>query len=250
VKSWVGWRLVYRQALSKFHTLIFASDFIRQEAISIEPLVEARSFVVHSPLDVNNLATPAQKCAARRKLGLPEDCTVIGNAGWLIHRKRFDIFLAVIKQLVGNGKEVVACIAGNGPLEHELRLEAEALGVAKCVRFLGLVSDMEMFYQSIDVLLFNSDWDCFPTTPLESMAYGIPTIASCLNSGLSEIFDDQLLERFYLDEHHIGKLSTRVWECTQTANLGIAQRRRVAEMLDPVRQSTKFWSVLSGNREL
>jgi len=46
---------------------------------------------------------------------------------------------------------------------------------------------MTLFYYSIDLLLFNSDWDAMGLTPLEAMSYGIPIVASVLHGGLKEI---------------------------------------------------------------
>jgi glycosyltransferase involved in cell wall biosynthesis len=72
-----------------------------------------------------------------------------------------------------------------------MRSLAAELGIADHVRWLGWRADLQTFYQSLDVLLFNSDWDAMGRTPLEALANGIPVVASILNGGLTEILDPQ-----------------------------------------------------------
>ncbi len=246
VKSHLAWRIIYKQAVSVFNRIVFASEFIRTEAIRIAPRVARHSSVVYNPLRLETPVSANRKREARLSLGVPTDAVVIGNAGWLIHRKRFDVFLRVVQKLIRWNPAVVACIAGDGPLLPTLRQMTIELAIHKQVHFVGSVTDMEPFYSSLDVLLFNSDWDAFPTTPLEAMAYGIPTVASCLNSGLSEIFDAELLAQFYRGSHDIDELTTLTRDAVGDSLLGLRQRSTIEDALDPVRQAQKFRRLITG----
>ena len=70
--------------------------------------------------------------------------------------------------------------AGEGPLRDELESEAEALGVAPWVRFLGFVNQTMLpeVYRSADVMVLPSEYEPFGVVVNEAMCCGCPVIAS------------------------------------------------------------------------
>ena len=97
--------------------------------------------------------------AARRELGMPLDAFVKGNGGWLIQRKRFDVFLQTARQVLRQIPHAIFYICGGGPEEQRLRQLAQDLGIAHKVHFTGWVQDLTRYYQAWDALLFNTDFD-------------------------------------------------------------------------------------------
>lgn len=247
IKSPLAWRAVYLQALAVFDRIVFASEFIRQEAIAIEPRVAARSVVIYSPLQLEQPPSAEARRNARLSLGLPQDAFIAGNAGRLIQPKRFDVFLRVVRELSCWNPSLAACIAGDGPLLADLRRLARELGLEKRVHFLGPIADMASFYQSLDLLVFNSDGDALGMMPLEAMAYGVPTVASCTHSGLREIFDRDLLAQFYRTTHNVDELAALAREALSSAHLVSAQRAVIATEMNPAEQAEKFRKIITGN---
>jgi glycosyltransferase involved in cell wall biosynthesis len=135
--------------------------------------------------------TPDGKRAARELLGLPVDAHLVGNAGWLIPRKRFDVFLNVAAELSNKFENIHFLIAGDGPEKESLAQLTARLGLADRVIFMGWQADLALFYEALDVLLFNSDFDAFPTTPAEAMNHGVPVVGSSHYGGLGEILTVQ-----------------------------------------------------------
>ena len=115
VKPVWQWRLIYRLACRQFAAICFVSDFIRREAEAIYPALRALSRTVRNPYELPELPTVEEQAAARSSLGLPPDVPVVGNAGWLIERKRWDIFLQVAKVVAAEIPNSVFLIAGGGP---------------------------------------------------------------------------------------------------------------------------------------
>src|SRR5581483_10576503 len=76
--------------------------------------------------------------------------------------------------------KTVFAIAGDGPERASLESLARETGISKSVRWLGWLKDMTSFYQALDVLQFNSDWDALGLTPVEAMSFGIPVVCSVL----------------------------------------------------------------------
>jgi glycosyltransferase involved in cell wall biosynthesis len=180
------WRLIYAIALMKFNAISFPSDFARTEAVGIHRGVSRIASTIRNPVPLPRLPGSAARQTARQRLGLPAHARVIGNAGHLIARKRFDVFLEVSARVLGKRDDCWFLIAGDGELRRTLEQRAERLGIAGRVRWTGWLPDLSDFYCALDVLLFNSDWDAYPTTPLEAMSYAIPVVASSIRGGLSE----------------------------------------------------------------
>ncbi len=230
------WRLIYRVACSRFQAITFPADFIRQEAERIYPPVAALAHTVRNPLFMPALPTAEQKKAARRTLGLPMDGPIIGNAGWLIPRKRFDVFLQTAALILARCPEAHFVIAGNGGERVRLQALAARLNLTGRLTWTGWVQNMETFYHSLDVLLFNSDWDALPTTPLEAMSHGVPVVASVLNGGLKEIISAPDWG-FLLNRHEPETLAEAVVHLLQNpaaaARISKAGRERIRLTSDP-----------------
>lgn len=208
VKPDKQWRLIYRLALMRFQAITFASDFIRAEAEAILPAIAAISHTVRDPLALPEPADATERAAARRVLGLAADDRVVGNAGWMVPRKRFDVFLRVAARVAAAEPRAIFLLAGEGDEKENLRALAARLGIAERVRWLGWVDDLTPFYRSLDVLLFNSDWDAMGRTPLEAIGHGTPVVASLLNGGLGELLGGpgggMVLDRH--DEEHLAAM--------------------------------------------
>jgi len=208
------WRLIYRLACTRFQAITFPSDFIRQEAGNIYPPTAALAQTIRIPLNMPALPTAEQKQAARRTLGLPPAGPIIGNAGWLIPRKRFDVFLRTAAIIAARCPEAHFVIAGDGGERTKLEALAVELNLTGRLTWSGWVQNMESFYQSLDVLLFNSDWDAMGLTPLEAMSYGIPVVASVVNGGLKEVLSSPEW-CFLLDRHEPETLAEAVMHLLQ-----------------------------------
>jgi glycosyltransferase involved in cell wall biosynthesis len=183
------WRLIYRAALAQFSAIGIPSDFIREEAEAIYPPIAKICHTVGYSIEVPQLPSVADRAQARRELGLPLQARIVGNCGWLIPRKRFDVFLRVARDIAAGDPSALFVIAGDGPEAGKLRSLAQELGITERVRWLGWQSNLTSFYRSLDLMVFNTDWDAFPRAPLEALGAGVPVVASALHSGLSEMLD-------------------------------------------------------------
>ena len=205
--SRLRWTAFYLAFGAGLDAITYPTDFTRHEALRIAPWLRAKTHVVRNGFDVH-YATEAQRLAnrlaARAELQMPQDAFLIGNGGWLIPRKRFNVFLRTARQISLKMPNARFCICGGGPEEDRLRKLASDLGIADKVHFQGWVKDMSSYYQAWDVLLFNSDLDALGCTPLEAASYGCLCVASCRYGGLSEFLKDGQTG-FLLDHHRSGK---------------------------------------------
>ena len=242
-----NWKIIYRLALRRFGAVTFITDFIRREAEAILPELAPISHTLPYAFDVPPLATPEQREAARRDLELPKDVPLVGNAGWLIERKRFDVFLKVAARVSVEHPEARFVIAGDGPARPALERLASELKIADRVIWLGWQRQLEQFFHALDILLFNSDGDALGRTPLEALSYGVPIVASVLYGGLGEVIDRNDYG-FLLDTHDLDGLADRVSALLSNPGLACrmahAGRNRVGEVGSPEMHAARLKQIL------
>ena len=181
------WRLIYGQAVRTYDCVTFVNAFARDQALLLAPVLGDHSLVLNNPYELPKLLTRSERLRSRRAMALPPDARVVGNAGQLIHRKRWDVFLRVLK-LLQRKRPTWAVIAGDGPQAAELKAMARHGGLTDKIRWLGQRSDMRTVYASMDVLLFNSDVDVLGNTPIEAVTLGLPAVCSVERGGLAGFF--------------------------------------------------------------
>ena len=247
VKSpWV-WRLIYAIACIKFRAVVFVSDYIMKEAIEIVPFLRRRALMVGTPVTAFPNCLPEDRLASRQRLGIPLNARVVGNAGWLINRKRWDVFLDVAAQVLRIAPETIFVIAGDGPERAALERKVVALNAGKNVMWLGWQKNLADFHQAIDILLFNSDWDAQARTPLEAMSYGIPVVASILQGGTKEVILDETMG-ILLETHDIErlaqKLASYIHDPKLAAQVGERGRQRIIEYGSPQEHANRMMKAL------
>ena len=202
----IKWKLFYWLFGSDYDTIIFHSPFVQHEAEQLAPWLGYKYQTILYSTDFYGIPTPDERTAARRHFGLTEDAFVIGNAGWLIDRKRFDVFLETCSEVIKQYPNVLCLIAGDGPQKETLQKLSQKLGIEKNVEFLGWQEDLHLFYKSLNLLLFNSNSDAFGRTVMESMGYGIPVVASVVEGGTDAVIK-QGKNGYLLQRHDIALLS-------------------------------------------
>lgn len=200
------WRLFYGVALHNVRRIHFVSRYICEEVQNLFPNKE-QTVCFPNVFPVPPDMLPKEK--ARAQLNIPGNAFVVGNASWLIPRKAFDVFLETARLVRKQIPEAVFVIAGDGPERRKLETLADKLGISDSVLFLGWLKELLPFYSSVDVILFNSHFDCFPTTPLEAMAQNIPVVCSLVSGGLKEALRHGQ-DGFLIDHHDKEALAAEI----------------------------------------
>lgn len=200
------WKVFYLLFHNDYKAIIYHSPYILEEAKEIAPQLQDKFHLIDNSTERCSPTTVQERDESRQALGISSQAFVIGNAGWLIHRKRFDIFLQVCAQLSKVHQNLVFLIAGDGLLREQLEVLAAELGITANVKFIGWQQDLNNFYQSLDLLLFNSDSDAFGRTVMEAMGYGIPVIASVLEGGTNAILIHEK-NGYLIGKHDIDQLT-------------------------------------------
>lgn len=120
---------------------------------------------------------PEPREAARQRLGLSADGRLLLSVGHLVERKGHHIAVGALPLLPA---DVKLLIAGSGTERGALERQAQKLGVADRVKFVGVVTQAELkwWYAAADALTLCSSREGWANVLLEAMACGTPVIAT------------------------------------------------------------------------
>ncbi len=148
--------------------------------------------VVYNGVDTERFR-PQDRNAIRNELGIPSEKCVIGVFASFKPQKNHSMLFRAFRiildsfqdtQLLIVGDQLYGNMAGTG--EYHARIEAliDKLGIRHRCTFLGNRNDVERIYPACDITVLSSLYEGTPNVLLESMACGIPVVATnvCDNS--------------------------------------------------------------------
>jgi len=111
---------------------------------------------------------------SRSELDTPDGPPLLLGMGRLHTSKAHDVSLRALQQL----PDAYLWIAGDGPDDAVLKSQAQDLGVADRVRFLGWRDDASSLYRAADLVVFPSRFEPLGNVIIQSWAHGVPVIAA------------------------------------------------------------------------
>ena len=181
-------------ALPTYSRIVQRSLYRRADCIIVSnpalaaasPLVRLGRGVAVIPfgIDVDRYRRADRNCAARveaiRAIARGPRLLFVGR---LVYYKGLHVLLEAARRWPGT-----VIVAGNGPLERDLRAVAAAVGVADRVMFVGHVADDELiaYYHASDALVLPSvaPTETFGIVQIEAMAAGLPVVSTRLPTGV------------------------------------------------------------------
>lgn len=148
----------------------------------------ARIAVINNPLPTQ-LAPGGGDHAWQTELAALGDGPVIATAGRLVAVKDHRTLIAAFARLRAR-RPARLVIFGEGPLDAELRRQAEALGVSRSVLLPGYVNDPSACYRVADLFVLSSTSEGFGNVLIEAMAEGVPVVSTDAPHGPREILAD------------------------------------------------------------
>ncbi|MDR3573356.1 MAG: glycosyltransferase [Anaerolineaceae bacterium] len=115
---------------------------------------------------------------------------VIGSIGRLTEQKDFETLIQAFGLAMEQVPALKLILIGDGELRTQLQALACELGINRQVQFLGQRMDTAALYQHMELFVLSSRWEGLPTVLLESMAAGVPVIASAI-PGCDELVIDR-----------------------------------------------------------
>jgi glycosyltransferase involved in cell wall biosynthesis len=171
--------------------ILCASGAVR-DALVADRVPERLLTVVHDGIDLARVeGARGDRARTRAALGPSPGAPWVGTVGNLVPAKGHAVLLDAFAAVRARRPDARLLVAGVGPLERELREQAERLGVADAVRFLGFVPEVLAALASLDVFAFPSLAEGLGTSALDAMALGVPVVASRAG-GIPEVVEDRV----------------------------------------------------------
>ncbi|MBI4395762.1 MAG: glycosyltransferase [Elusimicrobia bacterium] len=146
-----------------------------------------RTTLISSGIDPSGYPQAADRSRLRKTKGYPENDLLIVNAAALVPHKDQGTLIRAFQKVyrVMPGSRLL--ILGEGPLKGALEQEAEKLGLAGGVEFLGHRKDVLEYIAMADVFVLSSVEEGLGTILLDALAVGTPTVAT-RGGGIPEIY--------------------------------------------------------------
>lgn len=171
-----------------------------------------------------------RRLAVRRELGLADDAPVVGSIGRLNEQKGHRYLLDAAVRVLAALPAARFVLAGDGDQEPALRTQAESLGIAPRVLFVGHRTDVPALLEAFDVFCISSTYEGTPLTLFEAMAAAKPIVSTAVD-GCREVIEDGRTGLLVppRDGQALGQALTRLLsDASLRAALGAAAQRESA----------------------
>ncbi|MHC4607974.1 MAG: glycosyltransferase family 4 protein [Planctomycetota bacterium] len=192
LRRWINYgfrRKMERRALEAADAVIVESRFIESLLRRVHPRVDpSRVHMIYGAVDMDRFAAPGTRQECRRRLGLPEDGTVLLTLRRLVARMGIENLLRALEGF----PKVRLVVGGDGPLKPGLERLAGDLGMKDRVRFHGYVRDEDMaaIYTAADLFVLPTlALEGFGLVAIEAMACGTPAAGTPVGA-IPEVLGD------------------------------------------------------------
>jgi glycosyltransferase involved in cell wall biosynthesis len=167
----------------RYAAIACASDGIAASLKAWVPGVSGRITVIPNGIDVQTFerATPV----SRSSVGINNGNFVLLYVARLEPQKDHASLLRALSQI----PDADLVLAGDGSLRAELEAQAEMLGLARRVHFLGRRKDVAALLKMADIYVHPAAYEGFGIAAAEAMAAGKPVVASNV-PGLAQVVGD------------------------------------------------------------
>jgi len=176
-------RLLYIALGRSVSTVVCVSRAVANQVRELELVPEKKLHVIYNGIrmDLFSPPTAAERARVRAELGWGD-----GDFGWIMAARLHDqkghtYLLRAIARLPDESRARFA-LAGEGPLEAELKAEASELGLGNRVQFLGPRRDVPALLGAADGYACSSMQEGHPLSLLEAMSVELPVVAPRLPS--------------------------------------------------------------------
>jgi glycosyltransferase involved in cell wall biosynthesis len=151
----------------------------RQAFAEVMGRAAAKIDVVNTGIQLERFEPGSGRTGAREGLGYAPTDLVVGAVCRLDdERKGMRQFIEMAARVSLTVRDARFLIAGDGVLRSDLEQRAAELGVRERLTFAGWRADVPAMLAAMDVFVMPSLYEGGPTSVLEAMAMGLPTVAS------------------------------------------------------------------------
>ncbi|MFT5387869.1 MAG: glycosyltransferase involved in cell wall biosynthesis [Candidatus Omnitrophota bacterium] len=181
--------------------------------------------------NLDKCTNDAKNTKLKEELNVNNGAPVIVNIGRLAEAKANHVFFEALRILDKQGVEFNALTIGDGPLKEQRLKEGSDLIASKKLQLTGLRKDIHCILDIADVSVLSSTREGFSIVVLESMAKGVPFVATRVGGNPEQIAEGQT--GFLVDSgdsnglaHAMKKILT---DKALAKNMSEASKKRIKE---------------------
>lgn len=184
--------LAYRLTNPLVSKIVCVSEAVRRVVLKKERVRPDKVEVIYNGVDIEkfqrfNVSTNQGKTA----LGIKENELVVGmvaNFSWI---KGHEVLLAVAPLVAKEVPSVRFLLIGDGPLLQRIKYQVSSIKLEDKFVFLGKRTDVPGLLSIMDISLNLSYSEGMSNTILESMAAGVPVVATAVDGNLETVLDGE-----------------------------------------------------------
>ena len=165
--------------------MIAISDKIKRELIEDFRIDSSSIEVIYDGIDISGFE-PSELPASADNRGCP---LRIGVMSRLVRGKGLECLIDAIPAIVRNVPDAHVVLAGSGEIGEQLRLQAQKLNIGDRITFAGFIEDVPGLLRGMAITVVPSPQEGMSMSALESMASGVPVVATT-GGGLVDIIVD------------------------------------------------------------
>ncbi len=174
--------------VEKSRYYIANSNTVRKNIMRVLPAAQNKIRVIYNPIDTDYFKPlgSSVKNEMKKRYGLDGFSFVIGSVVRFYNPKGAD---TLIDAFYKSDTDAALVLVGDGPMRKKLKKMVEDFGIKDRVLFLGAMEATPEVYAMFDICVVPSQKGGFDNVAIESMACGIPTVATKA-TGIAEIAED------------------------------------------------------------
>jgi glycosyltransferase involved in cell wall biosynthesis len=187
-------RLIFRRMLRSCAALVFVCRNQRDHWARKFPELEPKAHVVYNGVDEHAFdpARFSDRAPLRAALGIPADAKLVTCLAAFRPEKGHLLLLRAFAGVVAEHPNARLVLAGDGATRPAAERLAAHLGLEETVRFAGAQSDVKPLLAASDVtVLASTSVETFSMAMLESMAMGVPVVATDIGGTNEAVLDGE-----------------------------------------------------------
>lgn len=193
IDTWETWRqrILDRWLLRWRTTMLAVSEQVKRDVMRNLHCPEERIRVLYNGVDIQKFGKVPPEPRLRQELNIPENCRVVVMVARLVEQKQHTKFLQVLELIRNQLPPTFVLLVGEGKLRERLEREAERRGLRDMISFTGHRNDIPQILALSDLSVITSDREGFSNAIVESLAAGLPVVASDVGGNREAIVDGE-----------------------------------------------------------
>jgi len=189
-----GWQhiLAYRLTNRWVNKIICVSEAVRRVVLEKEKVDSKKVAVIYNGVNLERSQShKVTRSQVKASLGIEADDLIVGmvaNFSWI---KGHEVLLKAALEIIKEVPNVKFVLIGDGELKESLKSQVSSLKLEDKILFLGKRKDIPELLSIMDVSLNLSYSEGMSNTILESMAAGVPVVATAVDGNLETVIDGE-----------------------------------------------------------